>query len=84
MKEIRDNKLCDYIDTGMENPPRQLLPPVYIVNGAIYAVKRDILMNQNTLKGYTCLPFIMTPERSVNIDNYTDFLVAEYHLKNII
>jgi CMP-N-acetylneuraminic acid synthetase len=84
MKVIRDNRLCDFIDTGMENPPRQLLPPVYIVNGAIYAVKRDILMNENSFKGKTCLPFIMIPERSVNIDNYTDFLVAEYHLKNII
>jgi CMP-N,N'-diacetyllegionaminic acid synthase len=82
MKEIRNDKLCDFIDTGMENPPRQLLPSVYIVNGAIYAVKRDILMNNNSFKGNLCLPFIMTRERSVNIDNYTDFLVAEYYLKN--
>jgi CMP-N-acetylneuraminic acid synthetase len=83
MKTIEDGFLKDYLNTGFENPPRQELPPVYIVNGAIYATKRDILMNENSFKGGSCIPYIMSPERSANIDTITDFIVAEYHLNQI-
>ena len=49
---ISDNSIVhDYVDTGLENPPRQSLPPVYIVNGALYITKRDILVNKNSFKG---------------------------------
>ena len=78
MKLINDNKLFDFQETGLENPPRQSLSPVYIVNGAIYATKRDVFMNENTFKGKISLPYIMSPNKSVNIDNIHDFLVAEY------
>ena len=64
----------------MENPPRQTLPKIYIVNGAIYATKRNVLMLENSFKGKTCIPFIMKSKRSVNIDNIEDFITAEYFL----
>ena len=83
MKSIENGLLKDYIDTGLENPPRQELPPVYIVNGAIYATKRDVFMNENTFKGKRCIPYVMSTERSANIDNITDFIVAEYFLNQI-
>ncbi len=81
MKIIDNGFLNDYKDYEVENPPRQELPPVFIVNGAIYATKRDVIMKQNTFKGKNCLPYIMPQERSVNIDNFSDFIVAEYYLK---
>jgi len=80
MKSIENGNLIDYINMGLENPPRQELPLVYIVNGAIYATKRDVFMFKSTFKGESCLPFIMPDERSVNIDKITDFIVAEYFL----
>ncbi len=81
MKKINnDEKLIDFINSGLENPPRQSLPSVFIVNGAVYATKRDVFFNYNTFKGKTCLPFIMPKSRSVNIDEPEDFLVAEYFL----
>ena len=80
MKLIRENRLYDFQDSGLENPPRQSLPKVYIVNGAIYAMKRDVLIENKTFKGESCLPFIMSQERSVNIDNLSDFAIAEYYL----
>ena len=80
MKTIDNGFLNDYKDYEVENPPRQELPSVFIVNGAIYATKRDVLMKQNTFKGKNCLPYIMPQERSVNIDNFTDFIVAEYYM----
>jgi CMP-N-acetylneuraminic acid synthetase len=56
------------------------LPPVYIVNGAIYATKRDVFINKNTFKGNHCIPFIMPQNRSSNIDELQDIIVAEYFL----
>jgi CMP-N-acetylneuraminic acid synthetase len=82
MKIIEGNYLYDYVKTNQENPPRQKLPKVYIVNGAIYATKRDIFINNNTFKGEECLHYEMPDERSVNIDKKTDFIVAEYLLNN--
>lgn len=83
MKIIKNDRLFDFVDSGLENPPRQSLPPIFIVNGAIYATKRDVFMNDNTFKGNKCLPFLMPPERSSNIDVIEDFIVAEYHLNKI-
>ena len=80
MKSIENDRLVDYINTDLENPPRQGLPAVYIVNGAIYATKRDVFMSKNTFKGDSCMPYIMPDERSVNIDTMADFVVAEYFL----
>jgi CMP-N-acetylneuraminic acid synthetase len=56
---------------------RQDLPPVYIRNGAVYAVKRDVVMLQNSMIGEISRPYIMPEERSVNVDSKLDFLLAE-------
>jgi len=80
MKVIKDNYLYDFQETGQENPPRQELPPVYIVNGAIYATKRNVFMEEDTFKGKRCLPYVMPDEKSVNIDKIADFITADYYL----
>jgi len=80
MKKFIGDRLTDYEPPPMENPPRQILPKVFMVNGALYATRRDVLMNQNSFKGRTCLGHIMPVERSVNIDSEADFVLAEYYL----
>jgi len=60
--------------------PRQLLPKQYIVNGAIYIVKTNLLNNPN-LYGKNSYAYIMNKINSVDIDDITDFLVAEQILK---
>lgn len=80
MKKIVQGYLEDYVDSGLENPPRQSLPDVYIVNGALYIFRRDILIHDDTFKGKMCLPYEMPPERSVNIDVMSDLMVAEYYI----
>lgn len=77
MKRIVNDRLVDYAEEEMENMPKELLPPVYIRSGAIYAVKRDILVNKRSFKGYDCRPYMMPEKRSINIDNEMDFLLAE-------
>ena len=82
MKLIKKGYLYDFMESTIENPPRQTLTPIYIVNGAIYATKRDVLMKRDTFKGEKCLPYLMPFEKSVNIDNEIDMFFAEYLLKN--
>ena len=82
MKVIKGDFLFDLKKTNQENPPRQSLSRVYIVNGAIYATKRDVFMTCNTFKGDSCLHYVMPDERSANIDKYVDIAVAEYLLNN--
>lgn len=82
MKKFVDERLVDYEKPPVENPPRQTLPPVYMVNGAVYATKRDVLMMRSTFQGDFCLGHVMPSCRSVNIDGPLDFAMAEYLLQD--
>lgn len=81
MKTIEGDKLIDYEDETVENLPRQKLPPLYIRNGAIYATKRDVLIEAMSFKGKDCRAYLMPVERSVNIDDETDMALAEVLMK---
>ena len=61
-----------------ENQPRQELEPMYIRSGAIYLVRRKVLMEEHSLKGRRSLGYVMPKERSVNIDAPFDFELAEW------
>lgn len=81
MKRFDGNRLVDYDRPPVENPPRQSLPRVYMVNGAVYATRRDVLMEEDSFQGENCLGYVMPPERSVNIDSEADFVLAEYWMR---
>ena len=77
MKRLEGKKLINYIDQGFEDMrPRQKLPNVYIRNGSIYLIKRDVLVKEKTLVGKQCIGYEMNSYDSVNIDNKLDLLVA--------
>lgn len=76
MKSIDGEVLEDYTNEGIENIPRQKLPPLYIRNGGIYAARRDVVVNDRSLKGRTSYAYIMPPERSVNIDDMMDLTLV--------
>ena len=81
MKRVVNGRLINYIDQGHEDMrPRQELPPVYIRNGAIYATRRDVLIKDSSFIGLDSRAYIMTSERSVNIDTYKDLLLAQSFL----
>lgn len=78
MKFIRNGVLIDpEFCEAYENQPRQELEPMYIRNGAIYLVRRNTLIINNSLKGRKSLAYLMPPERSINIDTFEDFEKAE-------
>ena len=83
MKRVVDGRLVNYIDQGYEDMrPRQELPSVYIRNGAIYAMKRDVLMERDSFVGDDVRAYIMSPETSINIDSMTDLQLANIYINN--
>ena len=56
---------------------RQSLPEVYSLNGAFYLIQRDTLMTKRTLIPDKTLPFVMPPERSINLDTRLDLHILE-------
>jgi CMP-N-acetylneuraminic acid synthetase len=78
MYKLNDGYLSSF-DEQYANARRQDLPPVYHRNGAIYAFRRETL-KRNTLMGEKILPYIMAEDRSLNIDNEYDLVLAEFIL----
>lgn len=61
---------------------RQELPEIYRPNGAIYITS---LGNLYKNKGFYCdkmIPYQMSPEKSIDIDNEIDFKIAEIMVRN--
>ena len=79
MLVIADGRLKPFLpDRWRHNLLRQDLEAVYAVNGAVYCVKRDILVQSNSFWGFSTMPCIMPLERSVNIDTWLDLKLAEH------
>lgn len=64
------------------NLVRQELEPVYAVNGAVYCVKRDALLQLSSFWGSSAVPYIMPAERSVNVDTLLDLKLAQALMEN--
>ncbi len=75
--QLEDGCLVPYL-----NEPqvlrRQDKPVLYARNGpAVLAVRRDVIMERNSLYGTVCHPLMMPAERSVDIDDPDDIWRAE-------
>lgn len=65
-----------------DNLPRQKLPKYYRINGAIYLVDTDTLVNGKSVYDNNCFAYIMPRNRSVDIEAVMDFIIAESVIKN--
>ena len=78
IKCIENERLLPFNLEEKEGTRRQdCHPPAYIRNGAVYLTRRDIIMNANSIWGEVIRPYVMPPERSVNIDGELDLKLAE-------
>ncbi len=77
-----DGRIQDFVETPTGYLARQSLPPVYALNGAIYLVRRDILMERGTFQTENTCAYIMPPERSMDIDTPWDLLLADLILRH--
>lgn len=56
---------------------KQELPKVYALNGAIYIAKNDWLIQNKAFIDKDTIAYIMPKERSIDIDDEIDFIMAE-------
>lgn len=63
---------------GSEIARRQDLPPLYMLNGAIYLCKSSIIKEKRTFTPDRTLGYVMPRERSVDIDTELDLSFAEF------
>jgi CMP-N,N'-diacetyllegionaminic acid synthase len=61
--------------------PRQAYAPKYVLNGAIYLVRRDVLLARRSLYGERTFGYVMPRERSLDIDTRWDLHVADLVLR---
>ncbi len=79
---IADGKPSPFIAGANPWLPRQRLPLAYQLNGAVYAFRVDRLPSDTMALLYgRAGAVIMPPERSVDIDDELDFVVAETLLR---
>ena len=86
LKKIENDFIEDFTKEFPEpnqNSRRQdLFPPSYIRNGAIYAMKREVLIEKKSRHGEKSLAYVMSDNKSVNIDTLEDLKIAEFKIKN--
>lgn len=77
---IIDGKIYSFItrEKGIRLIRRQDTTPAYILNGAIYLSRREVI--DKALLADEVIPYVMPPERSVNIDTMLDLEFARYLL----
>lgn len=82
---IKNNKPEVFIDGAIPWLPRQKQPKAYQLNGAVYVIKISELREDipGLVFGYTGA-VIMPKERSIDIDDEVDFLIAEMIMKKQI
>jgi CMP-N-acetylneuraminic acid synthetase len=84
MQKIEADRLVPFLpDLWREGLTRQALPPVYALNGAVYAVRAEVVRTTGSLWGRNTTPLVMPPERSVNIDSALDLALAEILLGKV-
>lgn len=79
IKNIVDDLIVDFCLPEVPEMRRQdLKPDAYIRSGSIYALSRKHLMEENRRFGSKhSRPYILPPERAINVDTEIDFLIAE-------
>jgi CMP-N-acetylneuraminic acid synthetase len=78
MKRIEGDRLLPFDDSQLPvHSPQDLAPKAYLVNGALYLTRRDVLFDGDSLYGDAVEPYIMPRERSVDVDTEEDLFLAE-------
>lgn len=75
-----DGRLSSLIPGAGLHSRRQDLQPAYLPNGAVYAAKTEWFRRHRTFYGDDTVGCIMPKERSVDIDNELDLMIARWTL----
>lgn len=83
MRTITGNGRMEALLSGVSTCRRQDMSKVYRVNGSIY-INNVKELNENTSFNDNPVPYLMTREHSVDIDELSDLVMAQYFLKQNI
>jgi CMP-N-acetylneuraminic acid synthetase len=76
---VNGNQLINFIDQGFEDMrPRQELPLVFRRSGAVYASRRSVVMEEETLVGDPCKAIFVPEDTAVDIDRPVDLELVRY------
>jgi len=81
MRTVKNNRMFKIMNYNSDNLRRQELPKFYIFNGAIYISSVEMIYSERAFVNNDTIPFIMDKERSIDIDEPKDIVLAEYFLK---
>jgi CMP-N,N'-diacetyllegionaminic acid synthase len=70
-----DGYVKSFIEGSTSEVPRQSLPKVYALNGAIYVTKIETILKEKTFFPKKTVPYIM--DTNINIDSEEDFIFLE-------
>lgn len=82
MKKLDGDIVESYCIPEVEGTRRQDLPICYKRSAAVYAMKRDLIMD-GRLYGDRIVGYVVPKERSIDIDDQFDFVKAEYMLSRL-
>ncbi len=77
-----DKLLKNFLNKEVLNKRRQDLEKYYRINGALYILKTGICNIFDELYGAKSYALIMSKSRSIDIDDYIDFMLAELLVTN--
>lgn len=76
IQKMEDGFVRSYLNVD-STVPRQTLPKVFRLNGAFYLIHANTLRSKTTFLPPRTLPYIMPPERSINLDGPLDLILLE-------
>ncbi len=83
IKKLKGKRVVPYCLTEKEGVRRQDLPTAYKRSGAVYAIKRDVVVKNNKLYGNYVVGHVVPQDRSIDIDSPLDWIKAEFMLKKL-
>ncbi|MFC2034063.1 cytidylyltransferase domain-containing protein [Chloroflexota bacterium] len=81
MYTLEEDRMKTVIEGGERITRRQDAPQVYRLNGAVYVLSRNVIMEQNMVLGGDMRAYIMPSKRSVDLDTELDFKFVELLMK---
>jgi CMP-N-acetylneuraminic acid synthetase len=75
--KIVAGELVNFLPEGQAVTRRQDVVPAYSRDGTVYAVRRDVLINDRSIYGKHCYPLILPNRESINLDTLEDWQLAE-------
>jgi N-acylneuraminate cytidylyltransferase len=84
MLKVENEYLVPLFGTDFTKMRRQELPRAYLPNGAIFIASPRVIRQYRSFYCGQSIPYVMSPERSIDIDTELDFMLAECLLERLI